>query len=877
MYTAFAFLGFEQLQVRGWFPWWLAVLLGALAIAAIIVLYIKESGRLGVPTRVALATVRTATVVVVAFLLLRPVWANEKKGEKARPVAILIDVSQSMANADPRPNTADLGRAAIALGFTDVDKGLPDASVITSLGEKLQTPPQRIQVARSMLTLPKLNFFSRLAKLGPLQVFTFGSTRTGRDPEKTDWLKNLEATEPHTAMVQAAFEMISREDSEAPAAIVLVTDGRENVGPRSLDDLARECARRKIPIYVYGVGSSSYGQLQAAFGSAATDKNTVARVGSDIDVPNTLFVDDVAAIPVRYTVKGLSEGTANIVLKYGDREVATKKETFSLTDEEKRTGKTFSTVLKFVPTKLDAESRKQDYTVSIDVTSGNGFAADKVSYEISRPAQVVNRKLKVLVVDSVPRRDFQFLQRSLLRDRRVEAKFYLTDGDKQAMRSGPPWMIDFSREVNGVLNLDREEFYKILFDFDLLILGDVPGKFFTDEHQDVIGQFVKNGGGLIHIAGRWHAPADWVEVKARMDAENQRIEEQNKRRSPNDQLPKKECVPYTLPVEFEAVRFPIQAVANPVGFVPVLAPAASRTQIVSLEDDPLDNAELWGKLGPPPAIPSEKLLKPLYWYYPVTKVKPAADVFLTHPTDRTPKPDDKPMPLLAGHYYGQGYVLWVGFDDTWRWRFNTQEKLFGRFWTQAVYTAGVPRIVGTRQTQISTNTHAPVKGESGEVYLRVFNENFQPFAAEELDAKLERLDASTNDKDRETIVKFHKVPGVNGEYVATIPYNQTGQFRLSVDPKNRNPATLNYSVNYPENHEQSPGMLDEAAMRQLAETTGGKFYREEDLMKLPDEVRPQPSPFYQREEILLWNAWIMGALIALLTLEWFLRKFNGLS
>src|SRR6516165_9545170 len=155
MYTAFAFLGFEQLQVRGWFPWWLAVLLGALAIAAIIVLYIKESGRLGVPTRVALATVRTATVIVVAFLLLRPVWANEKKGEKARPIAILIDVSQSMANADPRPNTADQGRTAIAFGLTDVDKGLPDASVLTSLGEKLPSrPPQRIEVARSMLTLP---------------------------------------------------------------------------------------------------------------------------------------------------------------------------------------------------------------------------------------------------------------------------------------------------------------------------------------------------------------------------------------------------------------------------------------------------------------------------------------------------------------------------------------------------------------------------------------------------------------------------------------------------------------------------------------------------------------------------------------------------
>jgi len=50
------------------------------------------------------------------------------------------------------------------------------------------------------------------------------------------------------------------------------------------------------------------------------------------------------------------------------------------------------------------------------------------------------------------------------------------------------------------------------------------------------------------------------------------------------------------------------------------------------------------------------------------------------------------MPLLAGHLYGKGYVMFMGFDETWRWRFNTADKYFGRFWNQAVYAAS-PRIV----------------------------------------------------------------------------------------------------------------------------------------------------------------------------------------
>jgi hypothetical protein len=860
MDTVFALLWIPGLEARGSFPEWLAWLLGLAAIAAIVMLYVKEAGRLGVPTRIALATVRVSVVVLVAILLRRPVWASEQEERKPRPIGILVDVSQSMDHKDPRPNAADQGRVAIATGLSEPNLGLPDVETLASFGDKLLDRPKRIEVAAATLTNARIGLFARLGALGPLEVYTFGSRRTGRNAIPETWIKSVAADEPETALVRAGLEMVNREDTDAPAALVIVTDGRENAGPRSLDDLARECQRRKIPLFVYGVGSSSFGQLQTAFGSGGATKADGTRVAADVEAPNTLFVDDTAAIPVRYTVKGVSEGVATIELKYGDREVATKKESFSLSADEMRQGKTFSTILQFVPTKDDANSKKQEYSVKVTVTAGIGATADVITNTISKPAQVVNRKLKVLVVDSLPRRDFQFIQRALLRDRRVEAKFYLTEGDKQAMRSGHPWLIEFSREVNGVLNMDRKEFRQLLFEFDLLILGDVPGRFFTREQQEVIKEFVTEGAGLVHIAGRWHAPAAWAPDKV----------------SPGAKLDTNPIAD-VLPVEFEAVRFPIQALDTPLGFIPVLAPAASRTQIVSLEDDPTENAELWGKPGPPSMIPDPKQLKPLFWHYPVTKVKPAADVFLTHPTARTPAPDNKPMPLLVGHHYGKGYVLFVGFDDTWRWRFNTQEKLFGRFWTQAVYTAGVPRVVGTRKTQLSTNTPAPVFGETGEYHVRVFNEQYQPSTADEIAGTLERTDADSNDKDKIVPVTFRKVPGVDGEYVVTVPYNRVGQFKLSVDPKNKSPATLNFPVNYRDNHELAPAALDEEPMRKLCEATGGKFYREEDLAKLPGDVKGQSARFYHKDEILLWNEWTMALLIGLLTLEWFLRKFNGLS
>ncbi len=853
-----------DLELRGWFPPWLAVVLGVLAVIVVIALYLREAGRLALAPRLLMALVRAAIVATVAFLLLRPVWVHEEKTEKIRPVAVLIDVSQSMSNADPRPNPQDQERVITAFSRPGESPGtIPDR-------------PTRIEVARAALTNPKFDFFKRLAGVGPLEVYTFGTQRIGRDPTKDEWLKDLAATDPGTALVQSAFELINRDDADAPSAIVIVTDGRENVGPRSLDELARECHRRGIPISIYGVGSSAFGQLQVAFGSGSANASGAARVGADVDVPNTLFVDDITSVPVRYTIKGVTEGVATITLKYGDREVATRREAFSLVKDdakdEVRDGKTFASVLTFTPTKADADAKKQEYSATVTIAPAAGGVADELSSTISRPAQVVNRKIRLLWVDSLPRRDFQFLQRDLLRDRRIEAKFFLTEGDKLTMRSGPPWMVEFSNELDGVLQVKKDEFRNLLFDFDLLVLGDVPSKFFTDEHKSAIEQFVKGGGGLIQIAGRWHSPHDLATDKVRLDKENAGRREEDR------------IVPLAdlLPVDLEPVRFPIQALETPTGFVPVLAPGASRTQIVSLEDDPIDNAELWGKPGPPPANPSEKQLKPMFWFYPVTKVKPAADVFLTHPTARTA--DDKPMPLLAGHHYGEGYVLFVGFDDTWRWRFNNQSKYTGRFWTQAVYTAGIPKIVGTKRTQLTTSTPAPVAGTTGEVYVRVYDSNFEPVAGRtDIVGILEKLDAGPNDKDRFRDLPFFELPGAKGVYVATLPYTDrdVGPYSLSVDPEGNNPAVLKYSVNYPDNHELAPGALDEPAMRKLAsESRGGEaagFYREETLERLPADIKPQTFTISSREETLLWNRWAMLLLIGLLSAEWFLRKFNGLS
>src|SRR5580700_2465100 len=103
MHMLFAFwFHLPDIQRRGTFPPWLAIILCVAGVAAVGMLYAKEAGRLGFFGRALMASVRMAIVAVVAFLLLRPVMVRDLREERSRPVTILIDVSESMDHKDPR-------------------------------------------------------------------------------------------------------------------------------------------------------------------------------------------------------------------------------------------------------------------------------------------------------------------------------------------------------------------------------------------------------------------------------------------------------------------------------------------------------------------------------------------------------------------------------------------------------------------------------------------------------------------------------------------------------------------------------------------------------------------------------------------------------
>ncbi len=772
---------FAVLTFRSFVPVWAAALLGLAAAAAVVLLYLAEVGRVAAWRRSVLAAIRAVTLGVVLFLALRPTLATETTRQQPRAVAVLADDSQSMTAADPRPGVLDRWRAAIAFDKVPPDRKLPQIPTSADLPADTPLKPTRLEVLKAVLTNPRLKLLDRLAAVGPLRPEAVGAGRSPKDPRSADWVATLTGTEPRSALADALAELARRDVADRPAAVVLLTDGRDTGSRLTLAAAAEECRRAELPVHVVCVGAAGGGRVEIL----------------DVSVPETLFVADTAAVGVRFAGRGLT-GPAELVATLNGREVA--RAAVELGDAARRE------TLTFAPAAADAQPGRLPLTITV-----RALAVEGTEDTATKPVRVSDRKLKVLVVDSVPRWDFKFLQRLLLRDRRVEATFYLTDADRRVLAAAP---------FVGRFPPDRAA----LFAYDLVILGDVPASALTPDQQRHVRDYVVEGGGLIVAAGRQHNPRSFAGTP----------------------------LAEVLPVELDGKPDGDEA------YRPTPTPAGGRSPVLSLADTPAETVVAWATLPE------------LYWAAPVGKLKPAAEALLVHPGRKTA--DGKPLPVLAGHYYGKGSVLFVGFEEAWRWRLNAADKYFGRLWGQLVYAAGAPRALGTKLAQLALDPSEPQLGQVGRVYARLFTADLLPLAAEAVEAKLTRLDGPPEP----TAVVFRPTPGQPGEFVATLPFNRVGRFALSLDA-GPEPVGLDYRVGLPPDHELTSGGPAEDELRKLAEVSGGGFYREEDVATLPDRVTPASVPVTLREEVLLWNRWAFLLVFGLLAVEWVARRVSSLS
>ncbi len=767
----------------------LLILLGA----AVYVMYRQSPVHITPARKYTLAALRIAFIALLIGLILRPVLSLTVEGTVRRVLVVLCDTSSSMQIKDTRADAMDRKRAAIAKG-----------SVEGAASENAA----RIEIARQVFKNQKLNLLPQLDREFDLAAFTFGqgvveisarkaessetnATRKTATVEQFTWVDRLTATNPATAMGDALREVLNRKRGQPVAGVLVVTDGANNSGgqPREAAGLLRE---EGIPLYAYGVGITRPRDI----------------IVGNLFAPDVTFVKDEVPVTVRVRSQALKGETGELVLKLGSQTVASTTISFDESGEQ-------VVPMKFTPQgagEFDLEASIEPRTD--EIVRDNNARVHRL--------RVIDAKIKILLVDQSPRWEFRYLQAMLLRDRRIELKCFLVEGDAGISRdSSSPYIAQFPTR--------KED----LFQYDLVIFGDVDPKAISTAQLENINELVSRfGGAMVMVAGRRFTPHAY-------------------RRTVLEKM---------LPVEFEAPQLD-RPLETP-GDKPIqlhLTPAGRVHPMLRLSDKEEENAALW------------KHLPPIYWAAKVSRPKPAAEVLLVDPDPGKESRFGK-MPVIALHQYGLGQVMFVGTDNTWRWRKNVGDVFYTTIWGQISQRVSIQRLLGgSRRTQLTTDRQNYLTGDRISVYARLYNVGFEPLQEAAINASY-GLKAGEGRRQDITLRPLPEQQGLyRTEFIAGAPGNY--QFSVEQDPN----TLLDFTISEPR-FEFGETAMNEPLLRELASITGGAFFREEDLNKLPETIRARTERVRSPLEVELWSSpFYFLLMLGVVTAEWVLRKMSYLK
>ena len=178
-----------------------------------------------------------------------------------------------------------------------------------------------------------------------------------------------------------------------------------------------------------------------------------------------------------------------------------------------------------------------------------------------------------------------------------------------------------------------------------------------------------------------------------------------------------------------------------------------------------------------------------------------------------------------------------------------------------------------KRTQLNSDKRSYATGERVTVYARLYNENYEPVV--EKTVKGYYLGSGAGAEPHEVMLRPE--PAQPGQYRAEFPAPGAGGYRFHVDKPGDPKTELAFSVTEPL-AEQGQTAMNEPLLRAMAVTTGGQFFREEDLEKLPDSMHLKTEVIRSNLETELWDSPLYFlALLGLVTAEWILRKMSQLK
>lgn len=778
--------------------WVLALVVVPAILLGVWWVYRGERGGLGTAARIALGAIRFAVILCIVAILCRPTLTEERVQRESSWVLVLVDDSFSMGIADRYGDPATIAGLEAVLGAPYTDQ------------------TDRLDLVRAVLG-DESTFIDDLRRKANVRVVSCSNgiqlladlPRTGEEgdvsaDETPLDLSGLELRGRVTRLGDSVYESVNELRGESVAAVVLFSDGRDNGGVVRPEEAAQRLARREVPIHTVGVGNPDDPRDIRVF---------------NLDVAEVVLEGDL--VPVDFQVSG--EGfagenvRAELQLVHEDGRVEQQVRRFITLGEDGEV----------TPVRLEIRPRAAGQflaRVEIEVLEGELFRENNID---EKPITVLDQKIKVLYVEGPPRYDYRYLMHGLVRDPTMEAQIWLTSADPEYVQESSAGVPPISRFPRT-----REE----LFEYDLVILGDVPQDHLRTEQLEWLAEFVDDhGGGLVFLAGRWHLPLRY-------------------RGTPLEKL---------LPVELEdadSITYDGGNITQP--FNVELTPEGQEHPLMQLVGDPEENQQLWefsGRTG--------GTLPGFFWYQRVKRVKRGAVALAVHP--ESTNLSDEPRPIFAFQYYGRGRTFISLTDDTWRLRKLVGNRWFYRFWGQVIRFTSAGRLLGeTKQYSISTDQREYTLGGTVKILARALGRDFKPTRQEDRTLEIERADS---DDPAQTVTAVQN-PARPEYYEVAVEAKELGEHTVRFED-GIGDASAQYRVVVPQLEYDDPRM-DRERLREIARLSGGSYHEIGETRALVEGVTPfeKEVPISEERQPLWDTRWLLLAFISLLTLEWLLRK-----
>ena len=754
-------------------PWGVGV--AATVILVVVALFVRRDvAHLGRRLRLLLPALVVLGLLMLVGLVLSPklirTWPDPQKPR----CALLVDGSRSMLLADRYE-----GEAVTWL-----------ANRPNRAGTESDTNPTREEVVRSLLSVEPEGWVAAVGEKFDVVASRFASAVEGLSVSQGAPPGQVDSEGYATALGEALEEAGRGAGGARSRAVILISDGAWNTG-RDPSEVARTLGGLGTPVFVVGVGNPD----------PPRDVAVLALRG-----PKSALPGDEVFLTAQIATTGMGAVRVPVEL-VGDGQVLETKHIVTLPS-----GQPVNVNFSFVP---DAPGRRV-FTARVAHQEGE---KDDANNAAAVTIEIVERKIRVLLVEGEPRWEFRFLRNVLERDPAVEATVCL-------LRPGVG-------PIAGEGYLDRPPGEKKdLLAYDLVILGDVPPSAVPPAFLEELAGMVRRGvGSLIVVAGR-------------------RRHFQELAGTPLEPV---------LPVTLENALGVDVGGAGP--FSVELTQDGASHLITCLNVLPEENQAIWSHLPP------------LEWSAGVGGLARGATALLVHPY-RLAGPSK--MPLLAVHRVGGGKVMFCGMEDTWRWRRGLGDKYHYRFWAQAVrWMVKKPFAEGDPRARLSADRTECNVGEAIQVEAYCLGPDGFPLERAQVWLQV------TGPGGSRRRLAMAPVAGGWGIYRASLTPSAAGAYEMRpiVSVYGDEPLSSSVSLEVArldlEKHSLAQNLN---LLRAIAEASGGEYLAVNEADRLPSLLAAKVENRPLTAEYSPCRHWVYYTVLTLLLgTAWLVRKRSGLA